>query len=255
MKILLIQPDIIWESPLKNIEKYNKLIDSALSDPELILLPEMFTTGFSMNTEKLALPANNDIINWMKDKAKLLNTTIAGSLIINDQGSFYNRLYFVNSKGIIEYYDKRHMFRMGGEGEYYRAGFRRPVFSLNGWRILGLVCYDLRFPVWSRNREEYDLLIYVANWPAARSDVWNTLLRARAIENQSWVIGLNRVGIDGEEIEYIGESQVIDPKGMVINKLEDREKILETEISLDELNKFRKKFPAWKDRDKFNSDW
>ncbi len=255
MKLLLIQPDITWESPDKNIIKYDKLINSAASEPELILLPEMFTTGFSMNAEKLALPADNDIIKWMSEEARLHKAMIAGSIIINHEGNYYNRLYFVDHEGIIDYYDKRHMFRMGGEGDHYRAGTRRPVVSYKEWRILALICYDLRFPVWSRNREEYDLLIYVANWPAARSEVWNTLLKARAIENQSWVVALNRVGTDGEGIDYIGESQVIDPRGRIVQKLNEEEEILEAEISLDELKKFRKKFPAWKDRDNFISDW
>lgn len=255
MNISIIQPDILWESPGKNIEKYNSLIKGIRSNTDLVILPEMFTTGFSMNSATLAVSMNSPYLSWMKEKAAALNSALMGSLIIREDNRFYNRLVFINSHGKIDIYDKRHMFRMGGEGEHFSAGTKKLIVHHNRWKICPLICYDLRFPVWSRNREEYDLLIYVANWPAARSLVWNILLKARAIENQSWVVGVNRVGTDGENIEYKGESQVIDPKGNVKLLLDNREQVGNIQISLEELQKFRKKFPAWKDRDNFNCDW
>ncbi len=266
MNIVIVQPAIIWESPAENLEKYNHLLSGIKNDPDLIVLPEMFTTGFSMNSEKLAVPHENPVIGWMRGKATRFGSAITGSLIIEDTGkspekdenitkSFFNRLIFINEEGELSYYDKRHMFRMGGEGDHFTAGKERLIVNYKAWRICPLICYDLRFPVWSRNREEYDLLLYVANWPAARSEVWNTLLRARAIENQSWVIGVNRTGKDGEGMEYNGESQVIDPKGNVLVKLGKEEAITEVKISLEDLDIFRQKFPVWKDRDPFNSEW
>lgn len=266
MNIILVQPDIIWESPEDNLKQLNEFFDRIEKVPDLVILPEMFTTGFSMNSEKLALPPENPVIGWMKGKATQLGSAITGSLIIADDPSLpsnktssskkhFNRLIFIDDQGNMSYYDKRHLFRMGGEGDHFSAGNRRLIVNYKGWRICPLICYDLRFPVWSRNREEYDLLIYVANWPAVRSDVWNTLLKARAIENQAWVIAVNRTGKDGEGIEYIGESQVIDPKGKEIHKSGAAPGIKELGISLEELDIFRQKFPAWKDRDHFGSDW
>jgi predicted amidohydrolase len=255
MNIVIIQPDIIWESPERNIENYRRLLSAITTDPDLIILPEMFTTGFSMNSSKLAVSVDNPFADWMKSIVKEKTSAITGSLIIMEGGKFYNRLIFIDSKGHISFYDKRHLFRMGGEGDHFTSGNKKLIVELDEWKICPLICYDLRFPVWSRNREEYDLLLYVSNWPAARSEVWNTLLKARAIENQSWVIGVNRVGRDGENIDYKGESQVIDPKGKIRMYLDDQEQVGEISISLSELRNFRKKFPVWKDRDHFTCDW
>lgn len=266
MNIVLVQPDIIWESPEENLKQLNELLDSIGDNPDLIVLPEMFTTGFSMNSEKLALPPENPVIGWMKGKATQLGSAITGSLIIADElpsgtkkssasKKYFNRLIFIDDRGKMSFYDKRHLFQMGGEGDHFSAGEKRLILNYKGWRICPLICYDLRFPVWSRNREEYDLLIYVANWPAVRSEVWNTLLKARAIENQAWVVAVNRTGKDGEEIEYIGESQVIDPKGKLVHKSDDKSGITEVNVSFEELDNFRMKFPAWKDRDHFEADW
>ncbi|MGC9343611.1 MAG: nitrilase-related carbon-nitrogen hydrolase, partial [Bacteroidales bacterium] len=189
MNISIVQPDIIWESPDKNIEKYNLLLKEINSNPDLVILPEMFTTGFSMNSRELAVSMDNPFISWMQSRADQLNSAITGSLIIKDGNQYFNRLIFINRDGHISHYDKRHMFRMGGEGDHFSSGNKKVIVKFDEWRICPLICYDLRFPVWSRNREEYDLLIYVANWPAVRSEVWNALLKARAIENQAWVIG------------------------------------------------------------------
>lgn len=252
MNIALIQPDIRWEQPEANLKHYDSMIDSIHKGCDLILLPEMFTTGFTMRAEIFCLPNENHVVDWMKNHSYRLDAAIAGSLIVQEREGIYNRLYFVEPEGKISIYDKRHLFRMGGEGEHYRAGTEKLVVSFRGWRICPLICYDLRFPVWSRYHEDYDLLLYTANWPAVRTDVWNTLLKARAIENQTWVAGINRVGRDGEGIEYIGETQVIDPKGKIILKMGEREGIGYAELSLEELQNFRKKFPVWKDRDSFN---
>lgn len=255
MNIAIIQPGIIWESPESNIKKYNRMLSGLSSDPDLIILPEMFTTGFSMNSADLAVPPDNPFTSWMRTISCERNSAITGSIIISEGGRYYNRLFFVDPQGNINHYDKRHLFRMGGEGDHFSPGNKRLIVKFRDWRICPLICYDLRFPVWSRNREEYDLLIYLSNWPAARSEVWNTLLKARAIENQCWVIGVNRVGLDGENIDYIGESQVIDPKGQVRLYLDNEEQSGEFCISLAELRNFRKKFPVWKDRDDFVSEW
>jgi len=266
MKLVLVQPDILWESPTENLENLNKLLEQIEGNPDLIILPEMFTTGFSMNTEEMAQPPENPVIGWMRGKAVRFKSAIMGSMIIADHKKknnrkdgddicYFNRLIFLSKEGDLFFYDKRHMFRMGGEGDHFSAGKNRLIVNHMAWKIFPLICYDLRFPVWSRNREDYDLLIYVANWPAVRSDVWNTLLKARAIENQSWVVGVNRTGKDGEGISYIGESQIINPKGEVIEKLNGREMIREADISLEELDIFRQKFPVWKDRDHFEADW
>ncbi|MFW5820422.1 MAG: amidohydrolase [Bacteroidota bacterium] len=266
MKLVLVQPDILWESPGENLENLNKLLDQIEGKPDLIILPEMFTTGFSMNTKEMAQPPENPVIGWMRGKATRFKSAIMGSMIIADHKkensrndgddiSYFNRLIFLSEEGDLFFYDKRHMFRMGGEGDHFSAGKKRLIVNHMAWKICPLICYDLRFPVWSRNREDYDLLIYVANWPAVRSDVWNTLLKARAIENQSWVVGVNRTGKDGEGINYIGESQIVNPKGEVVDKLNGREMIREVDISLEELDIFRQKFPVWKDRDHFAADW
>ena len=251
MNIACIQADIEWENPSANLTHFEELIQKIVPGCDLLILPEMFTTGFTMRSEAACLPPENFVVEWMKKQAFHLNAAITGSLIIRDNNDIYNRLYFVEPEGKISIYDKRHLFRMGGESEHFRAGSKRLIIPFRGWNILPLICYDLRFPVWSRNQEDYDLLIYLANWPGIRSDVWNTLLRARAIENQAWVAGVNRVGKDGEEIDYIGESQFVDPKGRIVSKLNDKESVLQESISLEELQNFRKKFPAWKDRDSF----
>ncbi|MFW5644521.1 MAG: amidohydrolase [Bacteroidota bacterium] len=264
MNIVLVQPDIIWESPDENLKNFNALLERVEVEPDLIILPEMFTTGFSMNVEKLALAPQNPVVGWMRGKATKFQSAIAGSLIIEDssfagnhpQGKkYFNRLFFIDNQGEMHYYDKRHLFRIGAETEHFSPGKRRLIVNYKGWNICPLICYDLRFPVWSRNREDYDMLIYVANWPAVRSDVWNTLLKARAIENQAWVVAVNRTGKDGEGIKYIGESQVIDPKGKVIHNLGDKPGIAEVRVSLEELDIFRQKFPVWKDRDHFEAKW
>lgn len=253
MKVTLIQLDIIWENHKANLDKLDNLLDNLNPvDTDLIVLPEMFTTGFSMNSTKNAVEMNSDEVNWLINKAKILNTTIIGSMIINEDGNRYNRLLIASKDGIICQYDKRHLFRMGNENQNYKAGMSIQEATIMNWKVRPLICYDLRFPVWSRNDSNYHLLVYVANWPASRSDIWTSLLKARAIENQAYVIGVNRVGTDGEGINYSGDSVVFNPKGEAILSLPaNKETIMSTELSLEDLISFKEKFPAWMDADQF----
>lgn len=251
LKVAFIQSDIIWEDAEKNHKKLEKLINEAEA-ADLIILPEMFNSGFTMNTYKAAQLMNGETIAWMKNISLENNTATMGSIIISENGFSYNRLLMSYPCKNLKWYDKRHLFRMGNEHEVFTAGTEQIVFDYVGWRIKPLICYDLRFPVWSRNINHYDLLVYVANWPASRSDVWTTLLKARAIENQCFVIGVNRTGTDGNGISYSGNSLIIDFKGQVIAELpENEEGIGIANLSLSQLNEFRKKFPAYLDADSF----
>jgi len=198
---------------------------------------------------------DGETVRWMCESASALQASLAGSLIVAENGLYYNRLVFADPGGRISYYDKRHLFRMAGEEVRFTAGSVTLIVKIGRWRISFLICYDLRFPVWSRNRKDYDLLVYASNWPAARRDVWNTLLRARAIENQCFVAGVNRVGTDGEGIHYVGESLVIDPKGKVMaSGAKEEEQLIQATLSLRELEAFRQKFPVWKDWEHFRLD-
>jgi omega-amidase len=252
ISVTLLQTNIIWENPEANRDVIQQLLLKNNIKTELILLPETFTTGFSMNAAALAEPMNGNTIEWMRQLAEKFNTAVAGSVIIKENNHFYNRFIFITPDNALHSYDKRHLFRMGNEDQNFSNGTSRVIINYKGIKILPQVCYDLRFPVWSRNRNDYDLAVYVANWPASRIEVWNTLLKARAIENQAYVIGVNRVGTDGNGIEYCGESQFIDPYG---NKKESlgnaSDSLMTISINIDELNDFRSKFPVWKDADEF----
>ena len=252
LKITLIQSDLHWEDPEANLSMFEEKIWQAGTSTDVIILPEMFTTGFCSDPAPVAETMNGPTVQWMKKTTEEMHCAIAGSLIINDEDKFYNRLVFVDRHGM-EWYDKRHLFCIEGEETAYSAGTRPLIVNLGLWRISFLICYDLRFPVWSRNRQNYDLLVYASSWPAGRSDVWNTLLRARAMENQSYVAGVNRVGKDGNGIDYIGESVLLDPKGKEIAALAlSEEGVISAAISLTEINNFRTKFPVWKDADGFS---
>ena len=229
-----------------------------LPDPtDLILLPEMFTTGFTMDAHAVAEPMNLTTFRWLKQMAAQTGAVVTGSYVVQDKGKYFNRLIWMQPDGQFDTYDKRHLFRMAGEDSIYTAGTKRIIKEWKGWRICPLICYDLRFPVWSRNTSgqsnefSYDLLLYVANWPAARRNAWNTLLQARAIENLSYVIGVNRTGTDGNGHPYTGDSAVIDFKGDVLCRHSDTEIIHQQTLSLDELRAFREKFPANLDADAF----
>jgi omega-amidase len=253
LKITLIQSPLHWESPGANMAMFEEKIWKIDQPTDLIVLPEMFSTGFTMNADKVAEPMNYNACKWMKQQASQTGAVITGSVVIKDKGKFYNRLIWMEPDGQFSIYDKRHLFRMAGEDKVYSYGSERIIKEIKGWKILPLICYDLRFPVWSRNVDnQYDLLLYVANWPAPRSTAWKTLLRARAIENLSFVAGVNRIGEDGNAHLYSGDSAIINPKGEDIFNGYDKEIISTTTLSLQELKEYRAKFPANLDSDKFD---
>lgn len=252
LNVSCIQSDLAWENTNQNLQAFTTKLDLLPLESELVILPEMFTTGFSMNPEKLAEEMKGKSFVWMKEQSARIKKTIIGSLIIRENKKYFNRLVVMFPTGEFFTYDKRHLFRMGNEHEHYSRGESKLIFKHNSWRICPLVCYDLRFPVWSRNKSDYDLLIYIANWPESRREVWKSLLIARALENQTYVIGVNRVGKDGEGLNYAGDTMVISPKGQIIGSTNEyRSEIINVAISLDELNKFREKFPVMLDADEF----
>ncbi len=272
LSVSIIQTNLFWENSTANLANLEEKIAQISLPTDLIILPEMFTTGFTMNAKIVAEPMNFTTFKWMKQQAKRTQAVITGSFIVKEGDQFFNRLIWMRSDGSFETYDKRHLFRMGDEDKTFTAGTKKLIVELKGWRICPLICYDLRFPVWSRNYKEegkkgerrkeksyiesssllnYDLLIYVANWPSVRSQVWDILLRARAIENQSYCIGVNRVGEDGMGLEYAGNSAVIDFKGNQLFYQKKSEVIANQILSKKELENFRTKFPAYLDADGF----
>ena len=252
MKITTIQPDLIWEDKKRNLEKLEMLISSVSGSNDIFVLPEMFNSGFSMNTNKIAETPGSLTFEWMQNISKKTDSGICGSIIIKENKHFYNRWIFVTPENESWVYDKRHLFSPGNEDKIFSRGNKRLVFSFRGFRICANICYDLRFPVWSRNLNDYDILINSANWPESRREVWSTLLKARAIENQCYIVGVNRIGNDGNGIKYHGDSMIIGPKGNVIAGAgENKECFTTGEISLPELNDFRKTFPVLKDADLF----
>ena len=213
MKVTLVQSNLIWENKEANIEVFDQQIQSIDGSTDLIILPEMFTTGFSMKPKMWAEKHLGKTFQKMQSWAKQKQSAILASLIVKEKDKYLNRAYFIFPDGHYQFYDKRHLFRMAKEDEHYKAGKERIIIEYKGWRIFPLICYDLRFPIWSRNNLNYDLLIYIANWPERRSTPWKTLLKARAIENLSYVAGVNRIGKDGNGIEHSGDSALIDFKG------------------------------------------
>lgn len=253
MKITLVQANLEWEKIDNNLQHINKLLPGAGSDTDLVILPEMFNTGFTMNATGLAETMNGKTVSWMQEFAFAKGIAITGSLIIKENNRYYNRMVFVSPDRETYCYDKSHLFRMEKETNYFEKGGRQVIVPYKGFNINLQICYDLRFPVWSRNVSNgYDLMIYVASWPAARRHVWTTLLPARAIENQSYVAGVNRIGRDGEGISYTGDSVIIGPKGdVLIETSVNTEEVITAEISLEDLKDFRNKFPVWQDADSF----
>jgi predicted amidohydrolase len=251
MKIALIQTELIWENPKENREILQNKINSISQYVDMLVLPEMFTSGFTMHPEKVAETMQGETISWLKEIAKSKNCAITGSLVISENGNFYNRLVFVFPDGKIETYDKRHLFTLAGEHEVYTAGNEKLIVEYKGFKICLLICYDLRFPVFSRNTEHYDILLYVANWPKVRTNAWDVLLQARAIENMCFVVGVNRVGLDGNNHEYIGHSQAIDFLGNSLIKPQEKEGIFYTELNKNDLLQTRIKLPFLDDRDPF----
>ena len=248
MKISILQLDLVWENPQENLRKADAAIASA-PGADLYVLPEMFPTGFCTVPEGVAEPEGGLVLQWMKDKAAGTDAALAGSVAVRHEGRYYNRFYFVTPDGSVTWYDKKHLFTYGGEHERFTAGDKRVVIEFRGVRIMLLVCYDLRFPIWSRNRGDYDMILYVASWPVTRMNAWKSLLVARAIENQCYVAGVNRVGADPSN-EYGGGSMVIDPYGKMIASCEDGlECSASAEIDIPMLETFREKFPVLNDSD------
>jgi omega-amidase len=256
LKITLVQVPLHWENEEKNLEQFDSCLTSILPfQTDLIILPEMFNTGFTMNSKGVYNTMNSEIINWMKKTAENKKAVVTGSMIICEKDQFYNRLLWVDAEGKVQTYDKRHLFRMADEHKVFSPGKTKLIVQLKGWKICPLICYDLRFPVWSRNNNTYDLLIYVANWPEKRSYAWKNLLVARAIENQAYVAGVNRTGIDGLGVEYAGGSLVAGPMGEIIRSTFPNEACIETvELSAEVLTNFRNIFPAHLDADHFSID-
>lgn len=250
LNFALLQSDLVWEDPQKNIRNFSQLIKRLPQEIDVVLLPETFNTGFTMDVENNA-DKNHYALNWMKDTAAKRNISIAGSLITKENGHYYNRLHWVNSDQTIVHYDKRHLFRMGREKNNFKSGERRVIVEQQGLRILLQICYDIRFPVFSRNQDDYDAILYVANFPTARKNVWKTLLMARAIENQAYVLAVNRVGIDGEGVDNCGMSCVVDMQGNYKARLDDKPGIISSSIDVKEIRLFREKFPAHLDADRF----
>jgi len=253
LNISIIQSNLHWEDINENIKMFSQKISSIQEKTDLIVLPEMFSTGFTMNNKPLAEKMNGKTFEWMKKMAKEKNCVLTGSIIIEENGTYFNRLIWMRADGTFETYDKRHLFRYAHEQDHYTAGNKKLIVELNGWKICPQICYDLRFPVWIRNRnKEYDVLIFVANWPERRNYPREALLLARAIENQAYVVGVNRIGKDGGGINHSGDSVAINPQGEVIRRAKPNEEtIMTVTLSYAELEEWRKKFPVWMDADEF----
>lgn len=251
MNITTIQTDIIWENKELNLKNYQEKIDN-IESTDLIILPEMFTTGFTMDPKPFAETMDGITVQWMKQNALKRDLAICGSIIIEEEGKYFNRFIWVNPNTSVQYYDKRHLFSFAGEDEYYTKGESKIIIDYKGWKICPLICYDLRFPVWARNTDEYDVLIYVANWPSKRKSAWRSLLVARAIENQCYVIGVNRVGEDGKNVSYNGDTSLINALGETLYINSQSEDIFTTSLSRVDLTKVRNTFPFLKDKDNFN---
>lgn len=252
LKVALVQSMLHWEDAAENRAMFAEKLLALKGITDLVVLPEMFTTGFSMRTAELAETMDGDTVSWMKEQARELDAAIYGSVIIAEGGKCYNRGLFVMPDGTVVTYDKRHLFRMAEEFQHYTPGGQRVVVEWRGWRLLLQICYDLRFPVFARNRGDYDALLYVANWPELRRYPWSQLLIARAIENQSYVIGVNRVGMDGKGHHYTGDSASVDPRGDADVMKASREHVLHTVLHREALDDFRAKFPVADDADAFS---
>jgi len=258
LKVSIIQSELVWENAQKNIKNFNRKLDSIEGHSDLIILPEMFNTGFSINPGKCAENENGYTVKWLEEKAKSLDSVITGSVLIDDNGEFYNRLYWMPPDGNFLSYDKRHLFRLSEEYKVFSRGIEKIIVSLKGWKILPLICYDLRFPVWCKNSYidgyyEYDIVFVVANWPEVRASIWKSLLPTRAIENMAYSIGVNRVGVDGHGFTHSGDSMIVDPKGQVLCYLEPHKEMYYTiTLSYKGLNEIRKNYPVGLDWDRFS---
>jgi predicted amidohydrolase len=252
-RISIAQQPLAWHDPPANRAHFTSVLAPLAGATDLVILPEMFTTGFTMNPETFAEPADGETRAWLLEQARVLDAAVGGSVAVNDDGRYFNRFMLALPGGPTYWYDKRHLFRMAGEHRKFDGGSHALIIEWRGIRLCPLVCYDLRFPVWSRRRPEldYDLLIYAANWPAARRHAWHTLLRARAIENQAFVAGVNRVGDDGNGIAYLGDSVVLDFTGQPLVELNDQPQVVTVPLDLEASRAWRDKFPAHLDADAF----
>jgi predicted amidohydrolase len=251
LNLHLIQFDIQWEAPAENRDYLDRFFQEIATSTDVIVLPEMFTTGFTMNPHPIAETMDGPTLRWLLDWSQKLDTAICGSLVISENEQYYNRFVFVTPNGNIESYDKRHRFMMAGEGEQYTAGSTRKIIEYLGWKILPQICYDLRFPVFSRNTTDYDVVLYVANWPKTRIAAWDALLTARAIENMAYCVGVNRVGSDGSALDYVGHSAVYDVLGERCAFAKAKEAILPVTLSKSLIKSTRAKLPFLEDRDVF----
>jgi omega-amidase len=255
LRVTACQQPLAWEDKAANLKFWEEKLIPLKGKTDLIVLPEMFTTGFTMNVRELVESMDGPTVTWIRNLSSELGATITGSVIIEEQGKFFNRMLWANPDRSFTWYDKRHLFSFANEDRFFTPGSERKIVEKDDWKIMPQVCYDLRFPVFSRNvkSDQYDVLIYVANWPAARSSAWRSLLIARAHENQCYVVGVNRVGIDGKGIEYDGSSLVVSPKGEVLCSFNEGEEAIETvTLSKTELDDFRAKFRPLDDADEFN---
>ncbi len=252
LQVALIQSNIIWEDKQANITHLNQLLSPLATNVDLLILPEMFSTGFTMNTEHLAENMEGSTMEWMLDKAQFFQAVVTGSIIVHEKRKYYNRLIWMHPDGSYQYYDKRHLFSMADEHKFFTPGKSKLIVHLSGWKICPMICYDIRFPVWTRNLSPYyDLLLFVANFPQRRIEAWNSLLPARAIENQAFVLGVNRVGMDGNEIYYSGESGIYDPLGRCLDYRKDEEAILLVDLDYQQLIDTRSEMNFLEDQDEF----
>jgi len=251
MKVALIQSPLVWENPTANRNHFEEKINAIAEKVDLIVLPEMFTTGFTLNPEAVAETMQGETISWLQFLAKAKNSAITGSLIIKENKNFHNRLVFVFPSGEIQFYDKRHLFTLAGEDKVYTSGNKKWIVDYLGWKICPLICYDLRFPVFARNIEDYDVLIYVANWPKPRINAWDILLRARSVENMCYTIGVNRTGLDDNNLEYVGHSQTVDFLGNYILEPQEIVGVFIVELNKEKLLETRNKLGFLNDRDSF----
>ena len=251
MKIALIQSPLFWENPTANRNHFEEKINAITEKVDLIVLPEMFTTGFTMNPAAVFETMEGETIQWLQLVAKVKNSAITGSLIIKENNNYYNRLVFVFPSGEIQFYDKRHLFTLAGEDKVYTSGNKKWIVDYLGWKICPLICYDLRFPVFARNIEDYDVLIYVANWPKPRINAWDILLKARSVENMCYTIGVNRTGLDDNNLEYVGHSQTVDFLGNYILEPQEFVGVFIVELNKEKLLETRNKLGFLNDRDSF----
>lgn len=254
LKITVVQTYLFWENVEKNLEQIHAKLLGVKERTDLIILPEMFSTGFSLEVEKLAEPMDGNSMRWMRHCAEEFSCVVTGSLIIKEEGKYYNRLIWMRADGTYQTYDKKHLFRFGDEHEKYTPGRDKLIVELKGWKLFPTICYDLRFPVWLRNttKSAYDLMIVVASWPETRSLHWRSLIPARAIENQAYVIGVNRVGFDAKQVHHSGDSMVIDPMGNVVYYKRDEEDVYTFTLQPDMIETTRRTYPFLKDADKFS---